>query len=90
MSRFADLESNKFKLLSHSYNNPVLGSGLISQHVAMARRGSRGKAGERFAAWLEFIRLSRFNRSLGIDELKVDPQAGNRQPGKVKNRISSD
>ena len=56
----------------------------------MARRGARGKIGERFAAWLGFIRLSRFDRSLGIDELKVDPQAGNRQPGKVKNRISSD
>ena len=56
----------------------------------MAMRGSRGKNGERFAAWLESIRLSRFDRSLGIDELKVDPQAGNRQLGKVKNRISSD
>ena len=56
----------------------------------MAMRGPRGKNGERFTAWLEAIRLSRFDRSLGIDELKVDPQAGNRQPGKVKNRISSD
>ena len=52
----------------------------------MAKRGSRGKAGERFAAWLESIRLSRFDRSLGIDELKVSPEP----PGKDKNRLYSD
>jgi len=37
----------------------------------MVRREPRGKISERFAAWLESIRLSRFDRSLGIDELSM-------------------
>ena len=38
MSRFANLESKRSKLLSQSYTKPVLGFGLISQHIAAARR----------------------------------------------------
>ena len=52
----------------------------------MAKRGSRGKAGERFAAWLESIRLARFDQTFRFDELKVS----HKQPGKDKNRLSSD